>query len=39
MKLVIYKKNDEHHYDVRHLNRYLFSALPEEKARYFYLPR
>lgn len=39
MKLVIYEKNDEHHYDVRHPQRYLFSVLPEEKAVYFCLPR
>ena len=39
MKLVIYEKNDEHHYDVRHSQRYLFSVLPEAKAVYFGLPR
>ena len=39
MKLVIYEKNDEHHYDVRHPQRYEFSVLPEEKATYFGLPR
>ena len=39
MKLIIYEKNDERHYDVRHLNRYLFSVLLEEKATYFGLPR
>lgn len=39
MKLVIYEKNDEHHYDIRHSQRYLLSVLSEEKATYFDLPR
>lgn len=39
MKLVIYEKNDEHHYDVRHPQRYEFSVLPEAKVMYFCPPR